>query len=249
MMNYFFTLVCIVCSFQLLQAQNVIIKQDVDRDFEKEEMDELGPNKKYYKSTFTSFGMLFGAPDNPGSSITPYRSFFYATGARHKHQFSKRFGLGHDASLNFRTFYITQNSSKTFMGNIQHRSERLFNINANITIYSRINLKAKRGNQLGKYLDFAFYGEYAALTRYVVTDKLENPNGAEISKTYLRGLPYINKLNYGAEFRLGLRHMLFFVQYRLSDMIRYSYDHPYSELPRFCAGVNFDVPRDLYKGR
>lgn len=230
------------------EAQNVIIKQDVNQDFEDHEQ-EFGPNKKYYNSSYTSFGLLFGAPDHSGSAIDWYKSFFYETGTRHKRQMGPVFAIGHDVSLNFRSFSITQNNEKTFGGLARHKSERLFNINANFLIYTRFNFKPYRGNQLGKYIDLAAYVEYAFITRHMVKDKVESELGSTMSKSYYRGLPYLNKWNYGATVRLGLRNLVFFCSYRLSDMFNKSTQFPYEELPRFCAGISFDVPDEFSRDR
>ncbi|HRE74118.1 MAG TPA: hypothetical protein PK637_00200 [Flavobacteriales bacterium] len=227
-------------------GQNIIIKQDVLAD---QEESNYGPNKKYYKSTFTGLGLLFGKPDATGSAINGYKSFYYESGSRKKRQMGSFFAIGRDLSLNFRSFSIKQNDSKTFGGIAQHKAERLFNINGNLLIYTRYNFKPKRGNQLGKYLDLAGYVEYAMITRHVVTDKLDEALGGNTIKSYYRGLPYLNKWNYGVTARLGFRHMLLFCQYRFSDMFNRSPQFPYQELPRFCAGICFDVPDEFSRDR
>ncbi|MBX7093634.1 MAG: hypothetical protein K1X56_02850 [Flavobacteriales bacterium] len=228
------------------QSQNVIIKQDVENDFEEQ---EYGPNKKYYNATFTSFGLLFGAPDSTGSAVNWAKSFYYETGARHKHQFSPLFAMGHDFNLNFKSYSIKQNDEKTFGGISHHKSERLLKVDANFLIYTRFNLKKKRGNQLGRYIDLAGYVEYQLFARHMTKDKIDAQLGGSMVKSYYRDLPYLNKWNYGATVRLGFRHMLLFCQYRISDMIKPSTQFPYQELPRFCAGICFDVPTEFSRDR
>jgi hypothetical protein len=227
-------------------AQNIIIKQDVDAELEES---DYGPNKKFYNSNFTSFGLLFGKPDLPGSETIAWQSFYYETGMRHKRQMGKVFAMGHDWNLNFKQYAIKQHDEKTFGGIAQHKAERLFSINGNLLIYTRFNFKPKRGNQLGRYLDLAGYVEYAMVTRHVVKDKLDEALGGNTVKAYYRGLPYINKWNYGVTARLGFRHMLLFAHYRMSDIFKYSAQFPYQELPRFCAGICFDVPDEFSRER
>jgi hypothetical protein len=237
-MRKLFFLAAIVAPFSL-SAQNVIIKQDVNKDFEKE---EHGPNRKFYNSTFSGFGMLFGEPDSAGSAINWYRSFYYENGSRHKRQFGSFFALGHDASVNLRSFSIAQDSSKTFGGIQQHKAERFFNVNGNLTLFMRFNFLPNRGNHLGRYLDLGGFVEYSVITRHMVRDKLQTSTGYNHSRSYLRGLQYVNRLNYGATVRIGFGHISFFGQYRYSDMFKKTETINYQELPRYTAGITFDMP-------
>lgn len=219
-------------------AQNVIIKQDVGMDFKH---DDYGPNKKYFKSTFTGFGFLFGSPDSIGSEINWYKSLYYETGRRSKKQLSPFYAIGREASLNVKSYSIKQHDQKTFGGFQKHKSERLLLINANICLYNRFNFKPKRGNSLGKYLDIAAYGEYTLMGRHIITDKIDPLSGYKNGKYWLRGLKYLNKLNYGVQARIGFSALTFVCSYRLSEIFKKTIQTDYVEIPRFTGGICVDV--------
>ena len=234
-----FIIAVLSCLINTVYSQNVILKQDVNKDFEN---DEYGPNKKRYRSTFTSFGFLFGNPDSIGSEINWYKSFFYETGNRKKRQLSKFYAIGRETSLNIKSYSIKQHDEKTFGGFEKHKAERLLLVNLNLTIYNRFNFKPNRGNSLGKYLDLAGYIEYAFIGRHIVTDKIDQVSGYSQGKYWLRGLKYLNKFNYGAQARFGLSHFSFFCSYRFSNLFKEKNQIDYIELPRFTAGFSVDMP-------
>jgi len=219
-------------------SQTILIKDEVDETLNES---ETGPNKTHYYSTFSGFGMMFGAPDSIGSEIVPYRSICYEMGWRSKRQFSGFFALGNEFNFNLKNFYIKQHDEKVFGGFQQHKKEKLLLINANYTLFTRFNF-VKRGDHLGKYLDLGGFAEYAFITRHITKDKIETEDGYTYSKHYLRGLKFINRFNYGVTARFGLSYLTFFCQYRMSDIFNDKIFPAYPELPRFTAGISLDVP-------
>lgn len=220
-------------------AQNIILKQDVEKDFEDS---DYGPNKKHYRSTYTNLGFIFGNPDAPGSSVNWYKSIYYETGNRTKRQYGQFYALGRETSFNIRNYSIAQKDGKTFGGFEKHKSEDLLLINLNLTIYNRFNFKPHRGDHLGKYIDLAGYLEYTPIARHITRDKIDSQSGYSQGNTWLHGLKYLNRFNYGVQIRLGLGGISFFGMYRISNMFKKTTQISYVELPRYTAGISFDIP-------
>lgn len=219
-------------------CQTILIKDEVDVTLNES---DTGPNKDHYYSTFSSFGMLFGAPDSTGSEIVPYKSIYFDMGWRSKRQFSGFFALGNEFNFNLKNYNIKQTDEKVFGGFQQHKKEKLVLVNANYTLFTRFNF-VKRGDHLGKYLDLGAFGEYAFVTRHITKDKIASGDGYTYSKHYLRGLKYVNRVNYGFTARLGFSYLTLFCNYRFSDLFNNKVFPAYPEIPRFTAGISLDVP-------
>ncbi len=223
---------------QLLSAQTVLLREDVNVGLA---IPNEGPNRKHYHATFFSAGLHFGEPDQRGSELRWQNCLFVETGWRHKRELTRFYALGHDFSFNFRNLRVRQHEDKRFGGPAIHAREKLVLINANLLLFQRFNFLPNRGDHLGKYLDMGLYGEYAIWARHITQDDVEAENGYKRARTVLRGPRYLNRFNYGVALRYGISGISVFCTYRLSDMFRGKAPFDYPELPRFCAGISFDM--------
>lgn len=224
--------------FSAAGAQTILIKDEVEETLTES---TVGANKDRYYSSFTSIGVLFGAPDSTGSEINPEKSWYYEMGWRTKKQFNGFFAIGSEFNFNAKNYNIKQHDEKVFGGFEKHKKEKLFLINANYTLFMRLNF-VKRGDHLGKYLDLGGFAEYAFIRRHITKDKVETGFGYTYSKHYLRGLKFVNPFNYGVTARFGVNYLSVFCNYRLSDIFNDKVFPAWPELPRFTAGFSFDVP-------
>ena len=108
----------------------------------------------------------------------------------------------------------------------------------------QFNLKPKRGNQLGKYINIGGYGQWIFLNK--LSYKFSNVSNAKESKVTHRSLDYIKHLNYGASITLGLKKAACFINYRLSDIFNSPQDTGFIELPRLQLGVQMAVFKNKY---
>jgi hypothetical protein len=82
----------------------------------------------------------------------------------------------------------------------------------------------------------AGYGDAVfAHTLYTKYHLLDN----SIVRSRRSGLSYFQRLNYGAQVRFGFKKVIFYGQYRLSDM--FYIPENFAELPRIIAGIQFSL--------
>ena len=227
-----------------VSAQEVLIFQNVQKDTSDL---TYGPNQKYYTSSYLAFGFIFGTTDSSGSDLRWNRSIELESGARFKQQFGPLYALGYDFGINIKNYNIKQHPDKVFGGQITHKNEHLFTLNLRFLLFNRFNFAVQRGNHLGKYIDLGAYAEYMPWGRHIFKDTLDGGYGFRVQRTSFGKLEYVNRLNYGLSARAGVSILSFFFNYRLSDMLRKKDKFPYPELPRFSAGVSFDIERNDFK--
>lgn len=251
MKNFLIILFFLIGSFEL-NAQVILLQEDVIADTITP---TEGPNRDRYKSTYTSFGLLFGPTNNHASDILPYFSYNVQSGARLKLKINKVLSWGLESYFDFKSFRIKQSDEKTFGGEAPslHKKETFFVVAYDLAIFTRINFDPKRGDFLGTYLDLGAYGGYNFLRRHKIVDTVNNQFGFEKGKYIASNLKYVEKFNYGVTARFGFGGMSVYFNYRLSNLFKPFRDINYVELPRFEAGISFDVQsykmRDNYAHR
>ncbi|MFH2141843.1 MAG: hypothetical protein ABIJ97_05440 [Bacteroidota bacterium] len=209
--------------------QTVLLEEDVEGDTI---IQKNGPNLKRYGHLFLDYGLFADKPEGSGLDIMYGNSSSFGAGYRYKYKITNFLAFGWDLHFSGWTFRIKQNDQKTFPDTILHKRERIGISNWGGEIYIRINY-GKRGNQIGKFIDFAGYGNWVRGADHFTLDKLSTPNAvhAKIVRTTYSDLLYIEKYNYGVNFRLGFNRFVMGASYRLSDLILESFN-TYPELPR-----------------
>jgi hypothetical protein len=74
-----------------------------------------------------------------------------------------------------------------------------------------------------------------------VVDTVNVNYGFERGKYIAMNLKYVEWFNYGVTARIGWWGMSAYVNYRLSDLFKKFNQIDYKELPRFEAGLSFDI--------
>jgi hypothetical protein len=193
-----------------------------------------GPNRKHFVHPFMSFGLCIDAGET-GAQVRQPRLDQFGFGFRYKRRLAEHFAWGWDLAYNVNDFALKQDLIKTTPDSFIYDSQRMLFYNAQGGVYIRLNF-GKRGNTLGKYLDLAGYGDAVfAHTLYTKYHLLDN----SIVRSRRSGLGYFQRLNYGAQVRFGFKKVIFYGQYRLSDM--FYKPEKFAELPRIIAGIQFSL--------
>ena len=193
-----------------------------------------GPNRKHFVHPFMSFGLCIDAGET-GAQVKQPRVDQFSLGIRYKRRVAEHFAWGWDLAYNVNDFSLKQNLIKTTPDTFLYDRQRMIFYNAQVGLYVRINY-GKRGNTLGKYIDFAGYGDavfaHTLFTKYHLLDN-------SVVRSRRSGLGYFQRLNYGAQVRIGFKKIIIYGQYRLSDMF-YKPEN-FAELPRIIAGIQFSL--------
>jgi hypothetical protein len=195
-----------------------------------------GPNRKHFVHPFMSFGLCIDAGET-GAQVKQPRVDQFSLGFRYKRRVAEHFAWGWDLAYNVNDYSLKQNLIKTTPDSFLYDRQRMIFYNAQVGLYVRINY-GKRGNTLGNYIDLAGYGD-AVFAHTLFTKKRLNDKYNSVERTRLSGLGYFQRLNYGAQVRFGFKKIIFYGQYRLSDMF-YKPEN-FAELPRIIAGIQFSL--------
>ncbi len=195
---------------------------------------QKGPNRKHFVHPFMSFGMCVDAGET-GARVKQPRVDQFTFGFRYKRRIAEHFAWGWDLAYNVNDFALKQNLIKTTPDSFLYDSQRMIFNNVQAGLYVRLNY-GKRGNTMGKYIDLAGYGDavfaHTLFTKYHLLDN-------SVVRSRRTGLGYFQRLNYGAQVRFGFKKVIFYGQYRLSDMF-YKPEN-FAELPRIIAGIQFSL--------
>lgn len=212
-----------------LQAQQVMLSEDVAID---STIAKRGPNRKHYTHTFMSFGLAADA-GSAGAKVVQPRVDYFNFGIRYKRRLAEHFAFGFDIAYGVEDYRLKQEAGKKLPDTLLNSRERMIFNNFTTGLYMRFNF-GKRGNQLGKYLDLGGYGNVVFGHTHFLKNKLAD--GSTV-RARITGLNYYQLLNYGLSARIGLKKLVLFGQYRVSNMFYGDKNLP--ELPRILAGVQF----------
>lgn len=210
-------LFCIVFSGNL-QAQRILVEEAPDTSGE---IPMFGPNRSVYVHQLVKIGMFAPVYDD-GMYLNPWcTSFSYEI--RTKAKICRWNALVLDIGYRCDRFSIKENVEHTipFFGEDCKRS-RLSIHNFSFALCDRINF-GKRGNILGIYFDYGFYGDLVMrashLTVFEYYDSNSTGGDHVVTKVRANKLPYINQLNYGFTARFGWEWGSFYGSYRMTDLI------------------------------
>lgn len=227
-----------------LNAQEVLIRQFPGLDTLPK---NYGPNRDSYFAGLIGYGHFFGPSDSSAADLNVPRSIYISYGYRTKFKLSEGFNLGSDFLFEYRNYNIKQSSTKEVFGPTTHRKERLLQGSVAWSLFARINF-SKRGNHLGKYLDFFGAIHYTPINRYLVFDRLDDSTGAKMHKQVYTRLQFTQKLYTQVGIRYGISFFQLQVFYRPTNLFKRKNDFPFPELPRFGAGILIDIDQsDQYK--
>jgi len=219
-------------------SQTVLLHEDVSKlDFK---MPSGGPNYKHFHQLYLNY--LFIIPMNDAMEVETEggKSGIFTVGWRYKRKLSEWFSLGTGLSYANSQYSIKQTNDKEIPNDILHKKEKLKYNNINSEFYIRFNF-GKRGNIIGKFIDLGAYGGYSVTVKHFYMDEADknSPPYAGKIKVNERDLNYVNHLNYGLQFRMGINRWVITANYRLSDLLDDDYKANIGDyyFPRLAVGL------------
>lgn len=219
-------------------AQNPLIEETVPQKIEEP---EKGPNQKTFLHGFIGYGLILGGGEGSGGTINYGKSGGWHFGIRKKRKLSNFYSVGYELFYSINTFSLKQDSTKKFPNSSLHTKEHLRTNELGFSIYNRFNF-GKRGNRIGNFIDLGAFGTWVAGASHTFFDKYAIANSANASNTTVtnRGLIYISDFNYGAQTRIGFNRLVFFGNYRVSNLFNGKIAS-YPELPRLITGIQIGL--------
>lgn len=231
---------CIVLSAHL-QAQRILVQESPDTSGE---IPMYGPNRSIYVHQLVKIGAFVPVYDS-GIYLQPWNSSL-SYELRTKAKICSWNALVLDFGYRCDRFIIKEDTAQVipFLG-LDHKRERITTHNVSFSLCDRINF-GKRGNILGIYLDYGFYGDYVFRSSHMTVDEYYDSNsisGRHVKvKARSTRLAYINQLNYGLTARFGWEWGSFYSMYRMTDLIL-DPDAltPWPDMPRLVVGVEMFI--------
>lgn len=225
-------------TYIISKAQTPVIEENVPQNIE---VPKKGPNQKSFLHGFLGYGLILGGSEGAGGAINYGRSGGWHFGIRKKRKLSNFYSIGYELFYAVNTFSIKQDSSKLFPNSSLHQREHFRTNELGLSLYNRFNF-GKRGNRIGNFLDIGVYGTWVAGASHTFYDKFAIVNSANASNTTVtnRGLIYVSDFNYGVQARLGFNRIVFFGNYRLSQLFNGKIA-AYPELPRLITGIQIGL--------
>ena len=216
----------------------------MDKDVSKAYQNIVGPNTKSFKQLFIGTGLVIN--NSQDIEINTLRSGYFAVGFRQKFKLLSFYSIGYEAGYNAWHFNIKQSEDKMIPNMDLHDKEKLRFHSGNILLFNRLNI-GKRGNVIGRFIDFGGYMNYIFSTSHYTKDRIQDnipPSDqdvhAEIRIVKNTGLDYVQSFGYGLFGRAGINWFALKVTYRMSDLFKGKYDWP--ELPRIYIGFEMTIP-------
>lgn len=206
------------------------------RDLEELTLKKRGPNLDRYGHIFIGYGFILG-PEEDSAQIISGKSSTFTLGWLSKWRINRWYELGFDASYQYSSFHIKQDSSKLVPDNVQHKKEKLVFNRIELAPFQRFKFR-NRYHSTGTFLDLGVYAGWNYRIKHQTVEKDLIP-GTSQSKTISLGLKYTEDFNYGVMARLGFNRFIFYARYRFSNLFLPSKNIP--ELPRYNVGLKIGI--------
>lgn len=218
----------LLLSTLLLQAQTVVIKEEVN----KISTDTI----KSKKEDKIAFGFIFdftfyGGANQKGIEGTLANSLGANFNWRLKYKLHKQIAAIAQLGVNFEKYGFKKTAENDSFPNNNNNSVEAYQIGA-LTGGLGLKFSIKKKS----YLEIGALGKWN-FTRDLYVEK-KDVNG-NVNETTIKDLNYINKFNYDAYARLGYKAISVVAYYRLNDMFSTSNIAPkVYEMPRLRLGVS-----------
>lgn len=215
-------------------SQKVLMERDITKSiyFKKQ-----GPSKNYFWHPYFSYTTFFDKGTG-GFQAEALNSYIFQLGFRNNFRLTKWYIMGASVRYAEESFRLLQNDEKVFPNADKHKKEFIRTYNIGLEYFNRI-LFTQRESTYGIFLDLGIYGNYNLGSRHFMRDKGSAADLAKYRETYLKGLEYTTRLNYGLTARLGSRRLALVGNYRLSDWI--DNDYTLAEPPKFSLGLELGL--------
>lgn len=239
-------IMCLSLAAGSLQAQDVVIDEDVNADTL---LASSGPNRANYFHWYATYGLVSMQPEAAGADIIFGYSYHVSFGLRYKRRLTNWLAIGSSLDFGTTSYRLKQDSSKVMPNAGLHDKEVVAFSDMVLAPYVRINI-GRRGNTLGNYLDLIGWGGWNYASKHFTKDKLSiaNASGASLVETTEKRLVWSEPLNYGVGARIGIGRYAVYGKYRLSDRIIKTVSANgltgssiYPELPRLVVGFEMGL--------
>lgn len=220
-----------------LMAQRVLVNEEPDTS---SDIPMYGKNRSVYTHVLVKLGGFVPLEDD-GLFLQPWNSSV-SVEFRTKAKICRWNALVLDIGYRCDRFVIEEDTAQVipFLG-LDHKRERISCHNVTFSLCDRINF-GRRGNILGIYLDYGFYGDYIFRSSHLTVDEYYDSNSISGRHVKMKArstrLAYINQLNYGLTARFGWEWGSVFGMYRMTDLILDpSPFDPWPDMPKLVVGV------------
>ena len=225
-MRTFFVLFVCIASFSVATAQTVLLHEEPEDTI----ISQFGPNRTHFLHTYMGFGLLFGQ-NLEGAKTTVPGSSEWHFGVRYKLRLGETVSLGLETAYRISTYKLRQEEGKLLPDTVLHDAEQLRQEWLEPAFYLRIN-SGLRGNRIGRFVDAGIAAPLLLSSAHFTEDEL--PDG-QIREVTTRRLPYIEPMVWKAFLRLGFNNLVFYGEYRLTDLIQPESGFP--QLPAMSVGL------------
>lgn len=222
------------------KAQEILLFENTPINFEEID-NNFGPNRQ--KFNFSSIGIGTSLPFTIGSeeNLPTQFGLFFMFNKNYKLKINNLLAIHSNLGYSSSRFYLNENDRfKMPIQSIDAEKISYLIRNLKTVVGLQINMKRKRGNQFGKYINIGVYGNWIFHHKL----KYEYPNSnIKINKT---NLSYLEKFNYGLSAKLGIKKNAIFIKYRISNTFKLD-ETNLLELPRIIAGLELDIFSKNYR--
>ena len=236
-------LVVALWSVLLVDAQTLMLHENInDYDFKRP---AYGANMKNYTHWFLGYSLVGEQTDGIGADVVYGSSSEQVVGWRYKYRLGDFFAVGTDLMYSHVVFDIDQNAQKVFPSTDFHKREKIKLNKLGTDLYFRLNF-GRRGNTIGKFVDFAAFANWNYDRKYIVTDDLDGTaadNYAIENRFVYKKINYIEEFEYGLKFRMGINRWVITAEYRASDLFTSDFKRDVLdvELPRLFVGFQLGL--------
>lgn len=221
-------------------AQEIVLEKNVEEQYEEAK----GPNMRIFSHIYIGAGGIADFDESNGTSINAWRSGQYIVGYRFKLKVLSFYSLGMDLNYKMDQYFMEGDDTNPFdplnplTFTTGEKKQTFTNNGVGLELWQRINI-GNRGNNLGKYFDAGFRGQWNISDVEKVIINFDNAQFNGRQRLYNRRLKYVEEFSYGLSGRIGFDKWIIHGYYRLSDLFKSEFDIP--ELPRLTIGVQFAI--------
>ncbi|MCX7696825.1 MAG: hypothetical protein N2Z72_03910 [Bacteroidales bacterium] len=218
-----------------LFSQSKYFREEVHFPYKKVPI--VGQNGRHYFAAMYGFQVAITthktllAPTSPLGTLEPTLGYIY------KLRITSWFSTGLTSNYAIYGYIYLNDSMKIFPDVFSHRRQSIRTGLLEGNFYIRLNFDPKRGNTLGKYVDFFIWGGYPIMRRQYYKDHISKEIYSVKVKNY-QGIA--NDWQYGYGIRLGFKSFFAYLKYRASNLLSSEFSNKL-EPPRWALGIVYQL--------
>ncbi len=221
-------LLCVMAICGSTMAQSTLLQEDPGAE---KNQPTNGPNLKNFKHFYVSFGLVDAIKEDY-ADFEFGKSNEITIGQRYKRKITNWYSVGITAEFAITNYHVNPDSLQFLNSN----KELIRTNNLGIGLYNRFNY-GRRGNRIGKFVEFGLYGQWAMNIKEVYDYDYFNSARAKLKVV---NPDYYNRLNYGFNAAVGFNRYVLTFRYRLSELVKNS-QAPYQGVPPIVFGLQIGI--------